>query len=44
MTHHFADPITTLNWDLMLIVIIGSLISTAYQIKSKVIFNRPFFS
>lgn len=27
------------NWDLMLIVIIGSFISTAYQIKNKVIFN-----
>ena len=36
------DPLTTSNWDLMLIVIIGGLISTAYQIKSKVIFNRPF--
>ncbi len=30
------------NWDLMLIVIIGGFISTAYQVKSKVIFNRPF--
>ncbi|MBN7773557.1 hypothetical protein [Clostridium aminobutyricum] len=30
------------NWDLMLIVLIGGFISTAYQIKSKVIFNRPF--
>ncbi len=29
------------NWDLMLIVIIGGFISTAYQIKNKVIFNRP---
>lgn len=29
------------NWDLMSIVIIGGLISTAYQIKNKVIFNRP---
>ena len=36
------DPITTSNWDLILIVMIGSLISTAFQIKSKVIFNRPF--
>jgi hypothetical protein len=36
------DPITTSNWDLILIVIIGGLISTAYQIKNKVIFNRPF--
>jgi len=32
------------NWDLMTIVIIGGLISTAYQIKSKVLFNRPFAS
>lgn len=30
------------NWDLMLIVIMGGIISTAYQIKNKVIFNRPF--
>ncbi len=29
------------NWDLMLIVFIGSLVSVAYQIKSKVLFNRP---
>ena len=36
------DSITTSNWDLMLIVIVGGLISTAYQIKNKVIFNRPF--
>jgi hypothetical protein len=36
------DPITASNWDLMLIVVIGGLISTAYQIKNKVIFNRPF--
>ncbi|GAU79539.1 hypothetical protein [Fusibacter sp. 3D3] len=28
------------NWDLMGIVIIGSFISTAYQIKYKVIFNE----
>lgn len=35
------DPITTSNWDLLLIVIIGGFISTVYQIKSKVIFNRP---
>lgn len=38
----FSDPITTSNWDLMLIVIIGGLISTAYQVKSKVLFNHPF--
>jgi hypothetical protein len=36
------DPITTSNWDLMLIVVIGGIISMAYQIKSKVILNRPF--
>lgn len=29
------------NWDLILIVIIGGFISTAHQIKNKVIFNRP---
>jgi len=29
------------NWDLMSIVIIGGFISTAYQIKNKIIFNRP---
>ena len=32
-------PFIDSNWDLMLIVIIGSFISTAYQIKNKVIFN-----
>lgn len=30
------------NWDLMLIVIIGSIISTLHQIRNKVIFNGPF--
>ncbi|MDD2587135.1 MAG: hypothetical protein PHT79_09030 [Syntrophomonadaceae bacterium] len=35
------NPFITSNWDLILIVIIGGLISTAYQIKNKVIFNRP---
>lgn len=39
---NFNDPITASNWDLILIVIIGGTISTAYQIKNKVIFNRPF--
>jgi hypothetical protein len=34
-------PFIDSNWDLMLIVIIGGIISTVYQIKSKVIFNRP---
>ncbi len=29
------------NWDLMFIVIIGGLISTAFQVKNKIIFNRP---
>lgn len=29
------------NWDLMLIVIIGGVISTVYQIKNKVMFNAP---
>jgi hypothetical protein len=35
-------PFIDSNWDLMLIVIISGAISTAYQIKSKVVFNRPF--
>jgi len=34
-------PFFNSNWDLMLIVIVGGFISTAYQIKSKVIVNRP---
>lgn len=29
------------NWDLMLIVITGGIISSAYQIKNKVMFNAP---
>jgi len=37
-----STPFIAENWDLMTIVIIGGLISTAYQIKSKVLFNRPF--
>lgn len=35
-------PLIDSNWDLMLLVVIGGAISTAYQIKSKVLFNRPF--
>lgn len=35
-------PLISSNWDLMIIVLVGGIISTAYQIKSKVIFNRPF--
>ena len=34
-------PFIESNWDLMLIVIIGGVISTAYQLKNKVILNRP---
>ncbi|MBK5246387.1 MAG: hypothetical protein JJE49_03845 [Peptostreptococcaceae bacterium] len=37
-----STPFIAENWDLMAIVIIGGFISTAYQIKSKVLFNRPF--
>lgn len=39
---NFNNSFMTSNWDLMLIVIIGGLISTIYQIKNKVMFNRPF--
>ena len=35
------DSLTSSNWDLMLIVIVGGMISMVYQFKSKVIFNRP---
>lgn len=38
----FDVPFINSNWDLMLIVIVGGFISTAFQIKGKVIFNRPF--
>lgn len=34
-------PMMDANWDLILIVLIGGLISTVYQIKNKIIFNRP---
>ena len=36
----FNIPIINSNWDLMLIVIIGGIISTIYQIKNKVMFSR----
>lgn len=39
---HFIDSFTTSNWDLMLIVLIGGMISTVYQIKNRSMFNRPF--
>lgn len=35
------ENITESNWDLMGIVMIGSLISTVYQMKQRTIFNRP---
>lgn len=35
-------PFINSNWDLMLIVIVGGFISTAFQIKNRVIFNRTF--
>ncbi len=37
------EPLTASNWDLLLIVIVGGCISTAFQIKSRVIFNKPYF-
>lgn len=36
---HLNNPLIASNWDLLLIVIIGGLISTVYQIKNKVISN-----
>jgi hypothetical protein len=38
LTHNLA--FVNENWDLMSIVIIGSFISTAYQIKYKVLYNE----
>lgn len=35
------ENITESNWDLMGIVMVGSLISTVYQMRQKTIFNRP---
>jgi hypothetical protein len=34
-------PFIASNWDLMVIVMAGGLISTVYQVKNKVITNRP---
>lgn len=36
------DSFTDSNWDLILIVIIGGFISTFYQVKNKIMFQRPF--
>ncbi len=36
-----GSPFFAANWDLLLIVIVGSLVSTSYQIKNKVMLNRP---
>lgn len=35
------EPITASNFDLLIIVIVGGLISTVFQIKRRVIFNAP---
>jgi|GEM_PF-2131320 len=35
------EPLTRSNWDLMLIVLVGSMISSVYQMKNKVVDNRP---
>ena len=34
-------PFFAANWDLLLIVTAGALVSTSYQIKNKVMLNRP---
>jgi hypothetical protein len=36
-----SNPVIDGNWDLILIVIAGGFISIAYQMKNKVVFNRP---
>lgn len=35
------EPITASNWDLLLIVLAGGFISTAFQIKRRVLFSEP---
>ncbi|WP_446897671.1 hypothetical protein ACSVC9_11740 [Clostridium sp. LBM24168] len=40
---HLSNTLIASNWDLLLIVIIGGLISTIYQIKSKII-SYPSFA
>ncbi|OAA84748.1 hypothetical protein [Clostridium ljungdahlii] len=39
---HLSSPLIKSNGDLLLIVIIGGLISTAYQIKNKVVSHHSF--
>lgn len=36
------ESITASNWDLMGIVMVGSLISTVYQVRQRTILNRPY--
>lgn len=36
-----SNPVTSANWDLLLIVIVGGFISTIYQIKNKIMLCRP---
>lgn len=37
----FENAFFSSNWDLMLIVIIGGGISTAYQVKNRILFSHP---
>lgn len=37
------EPLTASNWDLLFLVIAGGLISTAFQVKNRVLFNKPYF-
>ena len=38
---HLIEPLTRANWDLMLIVLVGGMISSVFQIKNKIVENRP---
>jgi hypothetical protein len=35
------EPVTATNFDLLAIVILGGLVSTVYQFKNKILFNKP---
>lgn len=39
---HLNNTFISSNWDLLLIVVVGGLISTIYQIKNKIISHSSF--
>lgn len=37
---NLIEPLSKSNWDLLLIALIGSMISSVYQVKNKIVGNR----